>query len=103
MFLEAKNTPGTVLTRPFRLEGGRLQVNVEGEEIRVEVLKSDGEPLPAFCGKQATRYRRVDELRLEPEWKNGGRLSTLKGRVIRLKFHLRNAKLYSFQVPKEAG
>ena len=103
VFLEAKNTPGTVLTRPFRLEGGRLQVNVEGEEIRVEVLKSDGEPLPAFCGKQATRYRRVDELRLEPEWKNGGRLSTLKGRVIRLKFHLRNAKLYSFQVPEGAG
>ena len=49
------------------------------------------------------QYRGVDELRLEPEWKNGGRLSTLKGRVIRLKFHLRNAKLYSFQVPKEAG
>ena len=100
MCLEAKDQPGTVVTKPFKLAGDKLQVNVKGGEILVEVLNRKGEPIPGFSAKQATKYKRVDELRLTPTWKNGRRLSTLKGSVIRLKFHLRNAKLYSFQIPK---
>ncbi len=96
--LEAKDEPGTVVTKPFTLEGDNLQVNVKGGEILVEVLNRKGEPMPGFSAKDATKYKRVDELRLTPTWKN--RLSTLKGRVVRLKFHLRNARLYSFQIPE---
>jgi len=99
MCLEAKDQPGTVVTKPFKLAGDKLQVNVKGD-ILVEVLNRKGEPIPGFSAKQATQYKRVDELRLTPTWKNGSRLSTLKGSVIRLRFHLRNARLYSFQIPK---
>ncbi|GAH44169.1 unnamed protein product, partial [marine sediment metagenome] len=96
--LEAKDEPGIVVTKPFTLEGDKLQINVKGGEILVEVLNRQGEPISGFSANEATKYKHVDELRLTPTWKNGSRLSTLKGRVIRLKFHLRNARLYSFQV-----
>jgi hypothetical protein len=101
VYLAAKDKPGTVVTKPFRLEGAKLQVNVEGKELLIEVLNGWGEPLTGFSAKEAMKYKDVDELRLAPTWKAGSRLSTLKGSVIRLRFHLKNATLYSFQIPKE--
>jgi len=98
VYLEAKDEPGTVVTKPFKLEGDKLQVNVKGNEFLVEVLNRKGEPFSGFSAKEATKHKRVDELRLTPTWKN--RLSRLKGSVIRLRFHLRNAKLFSFQIPE---
>ena len=100
VYLEAKDERGTIVTKPFKLEGDKLQVNVKGGEVLVEVLDRKGKALRGFSAKDATKYKGVDELRLTPTWKNGRRLSTLKGSVIRLKFHLRNARLYSFQIPK---
>ena len=97
VYLEAGDQPGTVTTKPFRLEGKHLQVNVAGKELRVEVLDEKGRPLPGFSGREAEACSDVDNLRLEPRWKDS-LFSTLKSRVIRLKFHLKNAKLYSFQV-----
>jgi len=35
-------------------------------------------------------------LRLTPKWKPGGDLSKLKGKTIKLRFTLHNAKLYAF-------
>jgi hypothetical protein len=99
--LEAKgDEPGTVVTKPFRLEGDRLHVNVSGEEVAVEVLNDRGIPVPGFSAKDAGVSRDVDALRLEPSWKNGKRLSMLKGSVICLRFHLKNARLFAFHVPQ---
>ena len=91
--LEAKDEPGTVVTKSFKLEGDNLQVNVKGGEVLVEVLDRKGEPMPGFSAKEATKYKDVDELRLAPTWNSGSRLSTLKGSVIRLEFHLENASI----------
>ncbi|MFP6873455.1 MAG: hypothetical protein VCA55_08080 [Verrucomicrobiales bacterium] len=99
--LEAKGDgPGTVVTKPFKLEGDRLQVNVAGQEVTVEVLNEQGHPVPGFSAKDAMKSRDVDELRLAPSWDNGNRLSMLKGNVIRLKFYLKNARLYAFHIPQ---
>ncbi|MFP6667439.1 MAG: hypothetical protein VB876_09000, partial [Pirellulales bacterium] len=87
---------GTIVTKPFKLCGDKLQVNVAGGEFQVEVLNKNGDPLPGFSAKESTKYKDVDELRLVPTWKNN--LSTLKDRTIRLRFQLRNSKLYSFQI-----
>ena len=82
----------------------RLDNNVDLASGRfyahVEVLDGKGEPIPGFSAKESTRYQRVDELRLTPTWKNDARLSKLKNRVIQLRFHLKNARLYSFHIPK---
>jgi len=102
VFLEAKDKLGQVTTKPFRLEGDTLQVNVDAAAgtFYVEVLDKDGEPIPGFTAKQAKVYNDVDELRCRPEWKNGNNLAELSGKVVKLRFYFRNAKLYSFQINK---
>lgn len=98
--LEAGNEPGTITTRPFKLTGDRLRVNVRGGEFYMEVLDRKGKPVPGFSANESIRYHDPDQLRLIPTWKGAARLSALEGRVIRLRFHLKNARLYSFHVPE---
>ena len=98
--LQAKDEPGTVITKPFRLEGRRLEVNVDAHagHVRVEILDEGGKAIPGFSGKSAPEYRAVDDLRLKPAWTNGKDLLALKGNVVRIRFRLRNARLYAFQI-----
>ncbi len=97
--LRAGDEPGVVVTRPFKLEGGTLQVNIDASrgEVRVEVLDAEARPVPGFSGRDAKTHTGIDELRLAPRWGAGRDLSGLKGKVIRLRFELRNAKLYAFR------
>jgi hypothetical protein len=96
--LDAGQTAGTVLTKPFQLAGSRLEVNVDARqgEMRVEVLDTMSQPLGGYSGDDAKTYRNINELRLSPRWAKP--LSQIVGQSIRLRFHLRNAGLYSFQL-----
>jgi hypothetical protein len=96
----AKDKLGTITTKPFKLEGDTLQVNVDAGKGRfhVEILDADGKPIPGFTVNEFNYYGSVEELRLKPQWKNNKDLSTLKGKTISLKFYLYNAKLYAFQI-----
>ena len=38
----------------------------------------------------------LDELRWQPRWKTD--LSSIRGQFVRLRFHLRETQLYSFQI-----
>jgi hypothetical protein len=97
---QAEDELGTITTKPFVLEGDSLQVNVDATDGRfyAEILDADGNPIPGFTVTELKYYGRVDALRLRPQWNNSEDLSSLKGKAIRLKFHLYNAKLYAFQV-----
>ena len=87
---------GQIVTRPFPLQGNRLQLNIAAPEgsILVEVLDMNGHPLPGFSGRTS---RQLDELRHQPRWKKKT-LASLQGQTIRLRFTLQKATLYSFQV-----
>ena len=61
------------------------------------MLDAAEKPIPDFSVKEANIFSGVDELRLRPQW-NSKDLSALKGKTIRLKFYLLNAKLFAFQV-----
>jgi hypothetical protein len=91
---------GTITTKPFKLEGDTLQVNVDASDgsFYVEILDGAGEPVPGFEAEEATSYDDIDELRLEPQWQTEKDMSALEGKTIRLKFYLRDAKLYAFQI-----
>ncbi|MHC4324344.1 MAG: hypothetical protein ACYSUX_08735 [Planctomycetota bacterium] len=97
---QAKDKLGTITTKPFKLEGDTLQVNIDAGKGRfyVELLDADGKPIPGFTVRQAKVFSNVDELRLEPQWNSRKDLSSLKGKTIRLKFYLYNAKLYAFEI-----
>ncbi len=97
--LRAGNQPGIVITKPFKLIGDRLSVNVDAGmgEIRVEVLDVHGQPIPGYTGNNAPRASGVNDLTWQPRWKSVSNLAALRNQVIRLKFTLQNARLYAFQ------
>ncbi len=98
--LRAGDTPGSVVTRPLRIEGEGLAVNADarGGAVSVEVLDAAGEPLPGYSAPDALPLVGRDELRWRPAWESDRYLAELRGRLVRLRFSLRNATLYSFQV-----
>ena len=70
-----------------------------GSDPRGKVsFDAEGKSIPGFAAEDAEPYDDVDELRLSPRWSNNEDLSTLKGQVARLRFRLRNARLYAFQI-----
>jgi len=87
-----------IITKPFKLEGDRLEVNADASTgwIQIELLDGTGKGISGFSGKATKRYQSVDKLRLRPEWKTGGNLSNLRGKTIKLRFTLKNASLYAF-------
>lgn len=96
-YAAAPDQTGTVLTRFFPVAGtGDFRVNADvrdGGSLRVEVAGPDGCPLPGFrledC--QPLPARAVDA---PVTWK-GRNWGELAGRVVRFRFELRQATLYS--------
>jgi hypothetical protein len=104
--IEAGPNPGTLTTKPLVFSGRRLEFNLEASRkgygtdeatsLRVEILDADGRPLPGFSladSEVASATQTAGVAR----WKRGSDLGDLAGRTVRLRFHLRNAKLYAFQ------
>ncbi|MDZ4818760.1 MAG: hypothetical protein SGJ20_07290 [Planctomycetota bacterium] len=98
--LQAKAEPGAVTTRPFKLDGADLLINVDcqGGRCLVEVLDRDGKPLAGFTQTEAKPIVQKDDIRLSVKWKDSADLSSLTGQIVRLRFHLQNATLYAFQI-----
>lgn len=93
--LTADDRPAILETKPFQLAGNRLEINLDAHrgQLRVEVLDSNAAPIQGFTGKEA---KTIDDLRFAPSWDRP--LFSLRGKVIRLRFHLRNASIYSFRI-----
>ncbi|MCZ6796062.1 MAG: hypothetical protein O7J95_20835 [Planctomycetota bacterium] len=98
--LAATDEPAIVETKPFRLEGNHLEVNVDARDgaARLEVLDGRGEAIAGFSGEAAPAVRGIDDVRWRPRWRGKDGLSELRGRTVRLRFRLRRARLYAFQV-----
>ena len=98
--LTASDRLGWATTRPFRVEGEEVEVNLEvpNGELTVEVLNADGEPIPGFSRAEALVLRQVDGLRVPVRWKNRRDLSRLRGRVVKLRLWLRRGSVYAFRI-----
>ena len=57
--LDADEEGGAVLTKPLKLAGDRLFVNLEAPEgeLRLEILDAAGEPLPGFAREDSAAVR----------------------------------------------
>ena len=97
--LAASYSGGRVTTKPFRFAGERLRVNAKADfgRIRVEVLDEAGEPIEGFESDNC-RPLSADKIDGQVEWKSQPTLAPLKGRPIRLRFHLHNARLFSYTI-----
>ena len=93
---------GVLITKPFILDGERLEVNVDARgykshpgQMKVEVTDIMGDGLPGFTVGEAEEIRESG-FRLPVRWKDGDNLGNLKGKTVRLRFYMRETRLYSF-------
>ncbi|MBL7134218.1 MAG: hypothetical protein ISS78_08980 [Phycisphaerae bacterium] len=94
---ESKDKPAIITTAPVACPGDklRLSVDVSGSgSIKVTLLDKEKKELAEgeLIAKTATDA--------EVQWKKGFSLKELKGKQIKLKFELRESKLYSFSFHK---
>ncbi|MBN2292617.1 MAG: hypothetical protein JXM70_09340 [Pirellulales bacterium] len=96
--VEPKEKEGTLLTKPFVLEGDALVVNVDASRgsLRVEIQDESGKAIQGYTTMDASEIR-GDNIRV-PVTFNGGNVTGLKGKTVRLSFHLCGARLFAFQL-----
>ena len=101
--MDAADEGGYLVTKPFICENEDLLINAHarGGQISVAVLDRAGRHI----GDYYTGFKKIDcspfdsdSLRHKVTWRHYISLASLKGKTIRLKFYLRNARLYSFEL-----
>ena len=98
--LDAGEQEGSLLTVPLSLEGKRMFVNVNatGGYIRAEILDSTGRTESGGFSLGNSIAVRGDHLKAEIKWKGRENLSSLAGKSVRIRFHLKKANLFAFWV-----
>jgi hypothetical protein len=90
---------GELLTRPLTFTGRELALNFAtsaGGGIRVEIQDPAGGPLPGFGLEDAVETI-GNEIERAVRWKGGADVGALAGRPVRLRFAMRDARLYALQ------
>ena len=108
---------GQFTTRPIRWPGGNLLINADTREsltshpghcdgeLRVEVLDAGAHLLPEWGGDNAAIFHGNTHCRGnvssgEIRWPGERSLHALRGQTIRLRFHLKHARLFTFHAMK---
>jgi len=90
---------GELITKPIIFTGSRLTLNVDTSatgELKVEIQDEDGKPITNF-DLNSCKPIHANECFKVVEWQHGDDVSPLSGKPIRLRFSMRNTKLYAFQ------
>ncbi len=97
--LRAPLAGGTVTTKPIVFSGGKLVLNYwtsAAGSIRVEILSESGKPLPGYRMGDCQEIV-GNELAREVIWTGGRNAESLIGTVVRLRFRIADADLYSLR------
>ncbi len=90
---------GELLTRPFTFDGTRLELNYSTSapgSVRVEIQDDSRRPLPGYTAEEG-RELIGDEIERVYTWKGGESVASLRGRVVRLRFLLKDADLFAYR------
>ncbi|MDZ7724116.1 MAG: hypothetical protein U5R06_15240 [candidate division KSB1 bacterium] len=90
---------GEMITKPITFKGNKLEINANtgaGGSIRVEILDHDGYPIPGFSIEESN-WIVGNSVRFPVSWTSDGNLESLNGKIVRLRFVMRDCKLYAFQ------
>ena len=97
--MDAGHETGTLITKPFRVDGDSLSINAaaRGGSVAVALLDEHGIQHEGFSRADCAVFD-GDSVDHRVTWRTKTSLDDLRGRPVRLKFYLRNAELYSFTV-----
>ena len=97
--LHAGYSGGEALTRPFVFEGRQLEINYSTSavgSVKVEIQDASGNAMPGFSLDDCPAMF-ADLIDGRVTWKDGGDVSRLAGRRVRLRFTLMDADVYAFK------
>ncbi len=103
--LDADEAGGSITTRSVSFRGKHLFVNVAAAagELRAEILDEAGQVIPPFSRANSIPIS-VDRTLQAVCWQGMKNLSAVMAKPVKLRFHLKNGRLYSFWVsPEESG
>ncbi len=92
--------PAVITTQPLTFDGTSVGITADvsdGGSVRVAILDKAGNQLASSQLVRST----VTDCRVK--WELSQNLTNLRGKEIRLRFQLHNAKLYAFQTGTESG
>jgi hypothetical protein len=89
---------GTITTRPFEFSHSDLLINAKADcgQITAELL-DDQRKVISGCSAAESVAVQGDGIDQPLRWKTA-LLASMRGRPVRLRFHLRNARLYSYRI-----
>ena len=96
---DAEYEGGEMVTPIIRFEGGHLELNVDtggGGSVRVELQDANGQPIEGYAEKDAS-FVCGNSVRMPVCWGENRDVSGLAGKPIRIRFVMRDCKLYAFQ------
>ena len=89
---------GSVTTQPIKVASERLHINCDSWHGRVLVEVTDatsGQAIPGYT-RAESQPAIIDSIDETVRWKAKNDLAELRGKTVRLRFHLWNAELYAF-------
>ena len=96
--VDAGAEEGVLTSRPLRFEGRQLVLNVVAKgRASVEILDDAGTTIKGFRADDCDSFS-GDAIRHVVRWRGSSDVSELTGKPVRLRFRLRDAKLYSFAI-----
>lgn len=97
--VHASSRGGELLTKPLRFTGSELVMNYATSaagSVRVEIRDAAGKPIPGCTLRQCPEIY-GDEIEHVVTWRGGSDVSRLAGTVVRLRFVLKDADLFSIR------
>ncbi len=101
--LNAPYDGGEIITKPFTFSGNQLEINYATSavgEIRIELQDENGKPLPGFS-LDDSQVIIGNEISRVVEWRGNSDLSSLTGKTVRMRIHMKDADLYSIRFRKK--
>ncbi len=96
---DADYAGGELVTPLITFQGRRLELNLDagaGGSARVELLDRQGRPISGYTREDASPLY-GNSVRMPVSWRSGTDLQSLAGKPIRVRFLMRDCKLYAFQ------
>ncbi len=91
------NDTGVIVTRPFVFTGDQMYINADctGGSLQVELQDANGSIIPGYSKAESVKVS-GDQLSTLIRWKNETDVKALAGKMVRIKFYIKKADLYSY-------
>jgi hypothetical protein len=102
--IRAPYVGGTLLTKEFTFAGENLVINYSTSaagSVRVELLDQSGRPVSGFSTEDCDEII-GDETARRVSWQRKPDVGSLRGKPVRLRFTMRDARLYSLRFESAA-